>query len=414
MSPESPSDEFPAPDDVDPEGDPGGDPAGPEIDGEHVLFDCATCGKNLRTLRTRGGQTTNCPQCGDPVTVPETGVTDPAGEPRPVGGGDPRTCPMCGAENPAGAARCATCGERLPEDPIVRGDRPDRRFKRRVGTVGFGQTFSDGWALFTKHFGLFLGGSLLTGLLLMLIGCLVGAPFQLGGAFVGGQFEGRVGRPDAFSVLAMTALNQIGQLLGLAVASFLLAGFVRMRLNLARRDRAEINELFEERGVWASAALCTVVYTIVTTLPGAFTWAIASAGDGGMNLIGLQPITQPTPAGPVTIFDFDPLWAAVTAAVQLGQAIVAVFFWPYLFLCVDYRMNGFAPLTASVEVTRGSRWNLFWLSVVQGLVGFACLFTCGIAFIAALPWICALNIAAYEQISGNHAARRRAWEEGTA
>lgn len=401
MSADDPRESLP-----DPEPEP--EPESPRIVGDRVLFHCGTCGKELRTLRSRAGQAAACPQCGESVVVPETGLAPapPATDERPPAAGR-RECPMCGAAAPPAAAVCKVCGERLPTAAPETTGRRGERFQRQVGTVSLGETFSAGGRLFSEHFGILLGSSLLTGLLLILGGCIVGLPFQLGSGAISGQFAGRVGRPNVETALMMAALQQIGQLLGLALMAFLLAGFVRLRLNLARRKNAKIDDLFSETGVWASAALTTVVYSVITALPGAFAWAAATAGDGGMAMLGGGPFRQPGPGGPVVVFDFDVAWAAVWFLVWCVQTVVSVLFWPYLFLCVDYKMRGFAPLGAAWEVTRGSRLPLLGLTIVQTLIWLVAAIPCGLGFLIAVPYVAALNVAAYEQISGNLSAARR-------
>ncbi|QDT17970.1 FmdB family zinc ribbon protein [Alienimonas californiensis] len=395
MSADEPSDALP-------------EPVPPRVEEDRVLFRCTTCGKELRTLRSRAGQTTACPQCGDPVTVPDTGVAPPPPTPAPT---RPETtpCPMCGADNSLGAVHCAVCGERLPTEAPPERAATGGRFRRRVGTVSIGETFREGNRLFREHFGLMLGATLLTGALLMLGGCLIGMPFQFAGMAASGQIgdamAGAPRRPDAEQTLVLTGVSQIGQLLAVAVFAFVLAGFVRLRINLARRGRAKIEDLFAERGVWASAALTSVVYTLMTGLPSTLAWAVASTGDGGMKMIGLEMLAQPGPGNPGT--DFDPAWAAASGVLGLVQLVIGVLFWPYLFLCVDYKMSGLAPLSASLTATRGSRWALLGLSLIQGVIMLVAMIPCGLGLLIAIPYVSALNVAAYEQISGNHAAGPR-------
>ena len=411
--------EFP-PDPPPPHGPPSHDDSveGVVVEGDRVLFSCATCGKELRTGRERAGRTTACPQCGTPVTVPDTGFAAPAAV-RPAGSpAAGANCPMCGADNPPGAALCTVCGERLPGR--VGADGPRRRGPRReVGTVRLGETFREGGRLFSEHFGLLLGGMLLFGLLWFLIVCLVGGPFQGVAMAIGGQFPGagagQPPRPDAATALAMAAVVQFGQLLGAAAAGFLFAGFVRLRLNLIRRGRAEIQDLFEEKSLWIAAGLCSMIYAALTVLPGSLAWAVATAGDGGMAALGFGgPLTAPGPAGPVTIFDFDPAWLGLFLAVWVVQVVIGVLLWPFLFLCVDYKLGGFAPLAESPGVIRGSFWPLLGLSIVQGLILFAGAVPCGLGLLIAAPYVCALNVAAYQQISGNLEAARAGEEYAAA
>ncbi|NNJ24658.1 zinc ribbon domain-containing protein [Alienimonas chondri] len=377
------------------------DPTPPRIDGDRVMFACATCGKELLTLRSRAGQTTSCPQCGDPVTVPDTGFVPDQIEPP-----DFVNCPMCGADNPRGAKTCSVCGERLQTETPPEVDPRGTRFRRRVGTVSLGETFSRGWELCTEHFGILLGGAALVGVLLMVAGCFIGGPLGVVAQVANGNFGQPPRRASVEDALVMTGVNQIAQVLTTAITALLFAGYVRLRLNLARRGRAKIDDLFNEREVWASAALTSIVYNVLLAMPGVILWAIASAGDGGMRAIGFDPIMQPGIPGMV-MFDFDPVLAPISLVVFLVQMVIGVFFWPYLFLCVDYKMSGLTPLSAAWEATKGSRLALLGLTIIQGIIMFVASLPCGLGLLLAGPYICALNIAAYEQISGNHAVGRQ-------
>ena len=377
-------------------------PDGPRIDGDKVLFSCATCGKELRTDRRRAGQATACPQCGDRVVVPDTGLAPlpPSGE-RPGKAAGPVECPMCGTENVAGAVSCAVCGERLTGTGGRRGP-----YRRRVGTVDLGETFREGWRLTTEHYGAVLGGVLLTGLLTLLLWCVIGGPFQVAGLFITGQFPPRPGgpvRPAAGEALAQAGFQSFGQVLAMAAGAFFTAGFVRLQLNVARRGRGAIDDLFSESGTWAAAAVSTAILALIG-IPAGLTASVAMSGEGGLDAIGLWPITLPTPAGPQTIFDFDAAWMAATVVLWGFGLWVTVLIWPYLFLVVDYRLGGVEALSAALTVTRGSRWQLLGLLLVQGLVGGAAYVMCFVPLLFVAPLLCLWSVATYEQIAGNLAA----------
>ena len=167
-------DPFAPPPGQDPPGEgpagPGPAPAGPP----KLAFDCEHCGKTLRADRRRAGQSTACPQCGLPVVVPGTPHGPPHDPSADVSagadGGGPR-CPMCGAANAAGSSVCRGCGERLPG-----GGGP---VERRTGTVSLRETFSVGWRLTQRHFGLLLGAVMTLFAVGALLGCLLTAPFSM-------------------------------------------------------------------------------------------------------------------------------------------------------------------------------------------------------------------------------------------
>ncbi|MEM9702752.1 MAG: hypothetical protein AAF907_09960, partial [Planctomycetota bacterium] len=202
--------------------------------------------------------------------------------------------------------------------------------------------------------------------------------------------------------------NQVGVLIAAAVSALFLAGYVRIRLDLSRRGSAKVESIFKETGVWGSAALSHAVFTALTGVPGALLGALATAGDGGMKMFGVDPAKfAGAPGAPGPFFDFDPALAALAFAVGLALSGLSVFVWPYLFLCVDYKLTGFAPLTAAWKVTEGSRLPLLGLMIVQWFMSLGIGLTCFIGALLIGPLIAAQNLAAYEQIAGNYAAGLR-------
>ena len=394
MSADSPADGAP--------GDGPAPPGGPRIEGDKVLFACATCGKELRTDRRRAGRATACPQCGDRVVVPDTGLAPlPAGDARPRKAARPVECPMCGTENAAGAVSCAVCGERLTGTAGRGGP-----YRRRVGTVDLGETFREGWRLTAEHYGIVLAGVLVTFGIGLLLWCVIGGPFQVAGLFITGQFPPRPGgpvRPDAGAALAQVGFQMIGQLLAAAAGAFFMAGFVRLRLNVARRGRGALGELFSESDTWAAATVATAILVMIA-VPSTLTGGVAMSGEGGLAAIGLRPLVLPTPAGPQTLFDFDAAWMAATVVLWGLSVWATVLFWPCLFLVVDYQLGGVEALAASLTVTRGSRWQLLGLTILQMLVGGAAYVMCLVPLLFVAPLLCLWSVAAYEQIAGNLAA----------
>lgn len=117
-----------------------------------IEFNCPHCDKYLRTKDDKAGARTKCPDCGEPIQVPDApaagGFDDKfGGAPSPprekkqtlqdefsedygddeYGSdyGDMRPCPMCGEEISESSSVCEYCGER------VGGERPKR--SRRTG-----------------------------------------------------------------------------------------------------------------------------------------------------------------------------------------------------------------------------------------------------------------------------------------
>lgn len=96
-----------------------------------ISFNCAHCGKTLKTTDDKAGLRAKCPGCGEIVVVPAAellGAADvfveeedpladeqppPARVRRASSGAETaaRTCPMCGAQNPRRARSCGACGE---------------------------------------------------------------------------------------------------------------------------------------------------------------------------------------------------------------------------------------------------------------------------------------------------------------
>jgi uncharacterized RDD family membrane protein YckC/predicted RNA-binding Zn-ribbon protein involved in translation (DUF1610 family) len=126
---------------------------------------CPSCGAVLRTKDSYAGRTAKCPECSQPVQIPEHpeeavyelpdadddvdfGETAPAGEDGSYN--DRRPCPACGEMIARTAAVCRYCGEALEAGP---------RRRRRAEPAGF-------WLRFGAYF--------IDTLIISIVGCFVG------------------------------------------------------------------------------------------------------------------------------------------------------------------------------------------------------------------------------------------------
>ena len=372
-----------------------------------IEFRCDTCGKLLRAPEDRVGQTADCPQCRGAVTVPGASAADadPWGD-TPPGDADgyavaddvgPRPCPMCGTENAAAATRCVGCGEALT--PAAPADFDGTHRRRPPGVIDLGVTFSLAWERYKEQFGLTIGGSVLYGALYLTATCLLVLPLTLlltGAVVAGGGMApggpGAAGGPP-FAFFAMQALaGVLSGLLLTAVFAFFDGGFALLRLNIVRRRRPRIGDLFAGGRFYAVLALNGVLFFLASQA----VWQLP-------NLLNPALFMNNNPNGPP---EFGLLGAilALYAVAFVWSLVAYVLLWPFQFLAVDYGLRGTEPLRAAFRVTRGSRpacvvlvlamVGLYLLGLLALLVG--AIFT--------LPFCGLLMAAAYEQISGNLAA----------
>ena len=304
---------------------------------DRIQFRCETCGKKLRAPISKAGAQSECPQCGDLVTVPLSARPrdgETLAKYDPTGSID---CPVCGAEVDANAADCPACGELLGgmgEDPT--GMRRSGPIEVTLGSVW--RAAVEDWK---EQFGILLAGFLLAGLVSFavtmslyfgMIVVMFGGMAVVGGAGGGGEAAG----------VMVVLLAVLGGLLffGAIVAcnSWMTLGLAGMHLE-AVRTRPELGTLFRTPGFWRMV-LCGTILGIFGTVLGylptfagiAFVGNLGGGGGAEAVILGLFYLV------PMVVFG--------------GMFLL---FWPVPFFCIDRPDIGHVrPLWAAIQMPAGA------------------------------------------------------------
>jgi len=338
-----------------------------------IEFHCPHCSKLLKTPDDKAGVRANCPGCGELVTVPlpadEAAHADPSlgqssgpdeagpalaasGLPASSEIGAPdetRTCPMCGETIKKAATRCRFCGETLDSAPV--GDGVPTRFEA-------GDALSRAWEIYKDKLGILVAAFLIFTAVqfavqfgVSLISQLVqtGLLLAVGGGGAPGGNPGPV-----LAVIGLVGLvTMVVQYLGIA---FLEAGYHIFLLKVARGQNADLMDLFAGSRYFWRVFLAYLLFTLMM-------------GLGFLLLI-------------------------------VPGVIVALAFWPFMFLIVDRDLGVIESFRRSAEIASGNYGSSFllWL-VLVGLTLLGALALC-VGLIFAVPLANLMFAVAYCLMSG--------------
>lgn len=335
-----------------------------------IEFHCPHCQKLLKTADDKAGVRANCPGCGEPVTVPDPALAA-AGEaaqadsswapetPSAAATGDPAaaerepavehspdettTCPMCGARIKAAATKCRFCGESLGE--------------RRSGVptqIDAGEILSRSWELYLSQFWMVFG--------VVWIAIVIELAVNFGGQIVQGaisfgMMRAAGGGPNAVGILVATyGISLLFMLVNFAVNSYLAAGLHVALLKLGRGERAELGDLFTGGRFFWRFFWGNLLFTI-------------------MLYVGLLLLIVP-------------------------GIIVALMFWPFLYVIVDRNVGVIESLRQSRELTTGNYLAPFVLFLAGMGIGLAGLLALCIGLFPAIPFVALIFAVAYCGMSG--------------
>ncbi|QDT41289.1 Double zinc ribbon [Gimesia alba] len=298
-----------------------------------IEFSCSHCDKVLKTSDDKAGRRAKCPQCGEPVTVPQPAATaedhgfdgfdefdEPVPEEESFLAGASIDCPMCGESIPADSKKCHHCGETLKEEQIA---------SSYIITVG--EVYSRAWHVFKANLGKIIGIQLLayiasavaTFLLLLILGAI---------GFAGFLAMGKP-NPGAAFVLLFIIYYVVLIVVSSVVQSYFLLGVLSFLLKLVRGSQPGFNELFSGGPYLGRMLLCSLIFLL-------------------LYLLGYLCFVIP-------------------------GIIIALMFWPYAFLLIDRNLPGIKSFTESRNITRGNLLSLFLIYLVMvgiTLISYAFLF----------------------------------------
>ena len=345
---------------------------------DRIQFRCETCGKKLRAPISKAGAQSECPQCGDLVTVPLSAGPrdgDRLAKYDPTG---PIACPVCGAEVDANAADCPACGE------LLGGMGEDPTGMRRGGPteVTLGSVWRAAVEDWKEQFGILLAGFLLAGLIVfaaymsLYIGSIA---FVFIGVLASGGGPG-AGPPDATFFILIGIYVLVAAVAMNAVCCWMTLGLAGMHLE-AVRTRPELGTLFHVRGFWRML-LCGLILgffgMVLIYLPfiGVFAALGFGGGGGGELLIFLLGFTLS----------------------QLVMGSLFLLFWPVPFFCIDRPDVGHVrPIWAGIQMPAGA-WggHLAVGAAAYGLL-FAGYMLCGVGLLFTGPLAGLLLAHAYDR-----------------
>lgn len=299
-----------------------------------IEFRCLQCGKLLRTGDDTAGKQAKCPECGAVMPIP--GETAPKPEMIHEWQDTPSSPfgPSSAAENPyqSPAAFPAAQAWAVPAGEI------------RPTQIGFGETFSRAWAVFSDSWLVVLGAILLM-LLVYFAGYFIMASIAAG---IGIAIQDR----DAARILAQVA--QFGAAL---LSLWLNIGLQLFALGVARGEQPRYGLVF-------------------------------AGGPRLLPVIGCFLLTGLVVFGGALLL----VVPGVIFLMMLSQAQLLV---------IDRQLGVLEAMSLSAKIMAGNKLLVMGIWIVTGVLAYvSVLVTCGLGLFAAAPYLLILKIVIYLSASG--------------
>jgi predicted RNA-binding Zn-ribbon protein involved in translation (DUF1610 family)/uncharacterized membrane protein len=300
-------------------------------------FTCEYCGKSLSTTEDKVGRRAKCPGCGELLTVPEQPGTVESPRVADEPMAQETACLACGAMIPARTEQCPACGA------VVE----NQRFPG-PHIIEFGDVFSATWDRFSKCIGMAVVGNLIASMvwivaLLPAVGVLIAIVLMA---------EQQHQDPDPLHFLGLIPCL----LFAIVVMFFMMPGVAMFYLALGRGENVGIGTLFGGWRFFLKSTVCTIGFAF---------------------MVGLGMLAFVVPG-----------------------IILALRYWPYLYVIVDEDPPGWQCFHRAAELTQGN-WGAILLIGVAGMfVNVVAQVVCGVLQLFTQPFNTMLFVTSYLKMSG--------------
>lgn len=293
-----------------------------------IEFSCPYCQKVLTTTDDKAELAARCPQCSEPITVPNSDKKTALNRSDIFEELDSRlrqgdliraetiiVCPMCGDAIQANAIKCKHCGETLQASG------KNQNWIPRI--INASEVFARSQELYLKNWGMCIGTSLLAYCLTAL--AILAVCIGFAGLWALLIAMKGLDIPETMFLL-VTLLLSVGFFLALTVvSSFFQIGAQSILLQIARGQRPQINQIFSGGPFLWRMFICSTWFWI-------------------MIMVGYLCLVIPA-------------------------TIVALMHWPYSYVLIDRDLPGLHSVSEARKITKGNLLSL--LQVSLPLVGVA-------------------------------------------
>ncbi len=306
-----------------------------------IEFRCARCNKLLRTGDDTAGKQAKCPECGAVMPIPMPGA-GPSSPYEPMGRLEAVGSPFgsAAASVPPDSMNPYQSPAGLEAGPIAFAPAGQIRPTR----IGFGETLSRTWEVFTERWGVTLAG--------LAIAVLLCIPFYA--VFLGLQL---LIVPSIQDQSLAIAVNVFAQILFQIFVLWISIGVMMFGLSVVRRQEPKFGLIIAGGRYLLPIILCAILTQIIIVL-------------------GLVLLIIP----------------GIIFAMMLIQSQL---------LIIDRNMGVFDAMSTSRDVMVGNKMTVFGIWILVTILGYLfSAITCGIGLLGFLPYALLVHVVIYLGVTG--------------